>query len=318
MTQGTILVRCFAYRFQRTLARPVDVPGVGLISGLPSRIRLRPADVNTGIVFIRSDLPGSPRISAHASVVTDTRRRTTLGVARATVTLTEHLLAALAGLRVDNCEVELSNSEPPGLDGSAGGFATAILDAGCTNQAARRSIFAVDQPITIVRNDATLSIHPTDTPNLVMSYTLDYGHAAPIARQTTTLTITPESFARELAHCRTFLLEAEVAQMRQHGIGNHLQTSDILVFGPQGRVSKSLHHADEPARHKMLDMVGDLSLCGFDLAGHIVAYRSGHAMNVELAQHLAASANPMPEARETEATLTGTFAVPYCGVRRAA
>jgi UDP-3-O-acyl N-acetylglucosamine deacetylase len=280
-------VRRIAYRYQRTLARPADVAGVGFVTGTRVRLRFRPAGPDTGLVFARGDLPGSPLVPARAAAVTDTRRRTTLGPGPAGVTLVEHVLSALAGLRIDNCVIELDGPEPPGLDGSAWGFVQPLVAAGAVLQPARRPVLAVTEPVVVGRDGASIGLHPADEPGLRISYVLDYGPTAAIPRQAATLAVTPEGYAREVAGCRTFLLEDEAHALRAQGVGKHLTAADVLVFGPRGPIGNTLRYADEPARHKLLDLVGDLALCGFDLAGHVVAYRSGHALNVELANRLA-------------------------------
>jgi UDP-3-O-[3-hydroxymyristoyl] N-acetylglucosamine deacetylase len=280
-------VRSIGSRYQRTLARPVDVTGVGFIVGHAVRLRFRPAPANTGIVFVRSDRPGSPQTLAHVSEVSDTRRRTTIGSAANGVTLVEHVLATLSALRVDNCSIELNGSEPPGLDGSAHDFVRAIERAGTVMLTSRRELFTPSQPVCVARDGASLAFYPHDEPTLRISYLLDYGAIAVIPRQRVTVTISPATFSHELAAARTFLLESEVAALRAQGIGRHLRASDVVVFGERGVIANRLRWADEPARHKVLDLIGDLALTGHEWAGHIVAYRSGHALNVELAQQLA-------------------------------
>jgi UDP-3-O-acyl N-acetylglucosamine deacetylase len=283
-------VRVIGYRHQRTLAAEAKIEGVGFVTGACVRVRLRPAPANTGLVFRRTDRPAAPPLPAHAAFVTDTRRRTTLGPAASGVTLVEHLLAALAGLRIDNCQIELDGPEPPGLDGSAAGYVAAIVGAGAVVQPARRTLWTVDSPIIVSAGGATVGIHPADQPGLRVSYLLDYGPIGPIPRQTFTLDARPADFAREVAPCRTFVTAAEAEALRAQGVGRHLTPADLLVFGHRGPIENRLRFADEPARHKVLDLTGDLALCGFDLAGHVVAYRSGHALNVELARRLAALA----------------------------
>lgn len=295
-------MQLIAYRHQRTLARPVDVAGVGFISGQPVRARLRPAPPDTGVVFVRSDRPGSPQTTAHAANVTDTNRRTTLGPPGDGVTLVEHVLAALAGLRVDNCTLELNGPEPPGLDGSAAGFVAAVRRAGTVTQNVRRPIVSVTEPIVVSKGGASVGIHPAADPGLRVSYILDYGFGSPIPRQTATVTVTPEAFAQDIAPCRTFLLEHEAAALKAQGVGRNVNVQDLLVFGRRGLIGNTLRYADEPARHKVLDLVGDLSLSGFDLAGHVVAYRSGHALNVELAKQILA--------REEAATVPAVVSFP--------
>lgn len=284
-------MRVTGYRHQRTLAAPVSVGGVGFITGARVTARFVPAPPHTGLTFRRTDLR-APAVRALASNVTGTQRRTTLGPPDAGVTLVEHVLAALAGLRIDNCEVELDGPEPPGMDGSAVSFVRALESVGTVKQAARRPVYAVSEPVTVRAPGATLALHPASEPGLRVSYRLDYGPNAPIAPQAHTLAVSPDAFARDIAGCRTFVTEAEAHALRAKGVGRHLGPRDLLVFGDRGPIDNELRFADEPVRHKILDLLGDLALCGFDLAGHVVAYRSGHALNVELARALCRAAAP--------------------------
>lgn len=286
-------MRRIGYRHQRTLAHSAELAGAGFVTGQRVHVRLLPAPPDTGILFVRADLPHHPIVSARVELVTGTQRRTTLGGGLESITLVEHLLATLAGLRIDNCVIELDGPEPPGLDGSAGGFVDAIFEAGVELQPARRDIWTVTEPVSVEQGGATVSLHPTDlaTGNkLKTTYLLDYGPDSQIPRQTHTMTVTPESFVREVANCRTFVLEREALALRAKGVGRHLTPHDLLVFGPDGLIDNRLRFANEPARHKVLDLIGDLSLCGFDLVGHAVAYKSGHGLNVALARTLAARA----------------------------
>ncbi|HET6576498.1 MAG TPA: UDP-3-O-acyl-N-acetylglucosamine deacetylase [Fimbriiglobus sp.] len=280
------------YRHQRTLRAAAEVRGTGFVTGCTVRLRLLPAPPDAGVAFVRTDRPGRPRVPARADRVTDTNRRTTLGPPEAGVTLVEHVLATLAGLRVDNCTIELDGPEPPGLDGSAHGFLEAVLAAGVVLQPARREVWTVTEPVLASQKGATIALHPPAAagPVLRASYILDYGPTARIPRQAHTVTVSPQTFARDLAGCRTFLLEEEAHVLRDQGIGRHLTANQLLVFGARGPIDNKLRYADEPARHKVLDLIGDLSLCGFDLVGHVVAYRSGHSLNVELARALVARA----------------------------
>jgi UDP-3-O-acyl N-acetylglucosamine deacetylase len=275
-------VRRHSYRYQRTVARSVDVQGTGFLTGASVRLRFLPAPPGTGVVFVRTDLRPRPHVPACIGNVTGTQRRTTLGRPPAEVSLVEHVLAALAGLRLDNCYVELNAPEPPGLDGSARGFVEALRRAGATLQGARRTVWCVDAPVVVTQGGATLALHPGADGQLRVSYLLDYGPRAPIPRQTYTGVVTSEHFAAEVAGCRTFLLEHEAVELRRQGLGTRTTAADLLVFGPRGPIDNRLRYADEPARHKVLDIVGDLSLLGEDLVGHVVAYRSGHPLNVAL------------------------------------
>jgi UDP-3-O-acyl-N-acetylglucosamine deacetylase len=204
------------------------------------------------------------------------------------VALVEHVLAALAGLRIDNCYVELDAPEPPGLDGSALLFVRVLREGGCVLQPAPRPVWGVERPVVVGHNGATLALHPAGD-GLRISYLLDYGPGSPIGRQAHTQEVTPQGFATEVAPCRTFILEEEGADLRRQGLGARTTFADLLVFGRRGPIDNRLRFANEPARHKILDLVGDLALFDGDLCGHVVAYRSGHPLNVELVRALTAS-----------------------------
>jgi len=279
-------VRRHSYRYQRTIARPVELSGVGFLTGASVCLRFHPAPASTGIIFVRGDLKPPVQIPARVDQVTGTQRRTTLGAAPAQISLVEHVLAALAGLRIDNCYVELNAPEPPGLDGSAQRFVEALWHAGAVLQPARRAICCVESTVIVAQNGATLALHPATSDELKISYALDYGMDSPIDRQLCTQIITPQNFLNDLAACRTFILEAEAADLRRQGLGARTTTADLLVFGRRGPIENRLRFANEPARHKILDIVGDISLLGHDLRGHLVAYRSGHPLNIELVRTL--------------------------------
>jgi UDP-3-O-acyl N-acetylglucosamine deacetylase len=285
-------VRRHSYRSQRTVARPAEFEGIGFLTGAAVRLRFVPAAPDTGVVFVRTDLLARPQLPARIDQVTGTKRRTTLGRSPAQVALVEHVLAALAGLRIDNCYVELDAPEPPGLDGSARRFVEALRAAGTSLQPAQRAAWSVERTVVVAQGGATLAIHPTEEDELRISYLLDYGLGSPIARQSHTQVITPSRFAEELASCRTFILESEAAELQRQGLGARTTAADLLVFGPHGPIDNRLRYANEPARHKVLDLVGDLALLGQDLRGHVVAYRSGHPLNVELVRLLSRELAP--------------------------
>jgi UDP-3-O-acyl N-acetylglucosamine deacetylase len=279
-------VRRVTYRPQRTIARPAEVEGIGFLTGAALHLRFVPAPADTGLVFVRTDLPRRPQLPARVEYVTGTNRRTTLGHPPLQVALVEHVLAALAGLRIDNCFVELDGPEPPGLDGSAQRFVEVLCEAGFVVQVARRPVWAVESSVVVAHNGATLALHPPADAELRASYLLDYGPRSPIPCQVHTQTVTPETFICEIAHCRTFLLHEEALALRAQGLGVRISEADLLVFGPRGPINNMLRHADEPARHKVLDMLGDLARLGEDVRGQLVAYRSGHPLNVALVREL--------------------------------
>jgi UDP-3-O-acyl N-acetylglucosamine deacetylase len=278
-------VRRLAYRHQRTVQTAVEVAGTGFLTGATIQLRVLPAPAGTGIVFLRTDRKPSCPIPARVDQVTGTQRRTTIGRPPNHVALVEHVIAALAGMRIDNCVVQLDGPEAPGLDGSAWPLVQALAAAGTELQPARRACYTVEAPVKLSQHGATLAFYP-GAGDLQISYFLDYGSQSPIGRQMHTERITPESFQNEIADCRTFLLEEEAIELRRQGLGARVTAADLLVFGSSGPIDNKLRHANEPARHKILDLVGDLALFGYDLCGHVVAYRSGHPLNVMLARTL--------------------------------
>ena len=279
-----------AQRPQQTTAREASVRGVGFLTGAEVAVTFRPADAGTGIVFRRVDLPGAPTIPALIQHVVPRQRRTSLKRGDAVVEMVEHIMAALAGLRIDNVVVEIDAGETPGCDGSSRAFVQALDEAGTVVQNAPRNRIVIRRPITVRDEAATITAHPGDGDDLVLSYQLDYGRNTPIGRQSYFATITPETFRDDLATCRTFILAEEAEGLRQSGIGRGITEADLLIFGPDGPIGNPLRYADECVRHKILDMVGDLALAGADLCGHVVAHRSGHTQNAALVRKLLAAA----------------------------
>lgn len=279
-------MRKIGSRPQRTLGRPVQLTGIGFITGASVHLRFKPAPPNTGRVFQRTDRGSNRFVPAVIDQVTGANRRTILGHAPDQVELVEHVLAALAGMRIDNCIIELNACEPPGMDGSAASFVRALQAGGIQMQSAECPIYTPEKTMVITDRRASLSIMPGQDETLKVSYVLDYGAGSALGRQRHTHTLTPMGFVNGLCDTRTFLLEQEAHALRQQGIGSRTALTDLLVFGPRGPLENQLRYEDEPARHKVLDIVGDLSLLGFDLAGHVIGCRSGHAMNVMLVRSL--------------------------------
>ena len=204
--------------------------------------------------------------------------------------MTEHVLAALAGLQIDNCLIELNSPDTPGGDGSALQFAEALLEAGIVEQNELRRQFLIDSHPRIESRDGRSDIQarPLGRAALAITYKLDYGPRSPIPAQDLTVEITPETFLDELAFARTFLLESEVAALRAQGYGRRTTERDLLLFGESGVVGNALRAPDECVRHKILDCLGDFALLGADLKGHVIAYRTGHHLNRELIRNLIA------------------------------
>jgi UDP-3-O-[3-hydroxymyristoyl] N-acetylglucosamine deacetylase/3-hydroxyacyl-[acyl-carrier-protein] dehydratase len=275
-----------ASRPQQTIAREAEVRGVSFLAGLDVRLRFRPSKPGEGVVFVRTDLPGAPAVPALVEYVVPRQRRTALQRGEAVVEMVEHVMAALAGMRVDNCVVELDGPETPGCDGSSQTFADALEAAGVVEQSASRDVLVIDRPVAVRDGNATLTAYPGTPGRLILTYGLDYGDHTPIGRQSIFVDVTPGSFREEVAAARTFLLASEVEGLRKAGIGLRTTERDLLIFGPEGPINNTLRFPDECARHKLLDMLGDLALAGVDLAGHVVAHRSGHSLNAEMARKL--------------------------------
>ena len=275
-------------RSQRTLRRPAEVTGVGFFTGEDVALRFLPAAENHGLAFQRVDLPGSKPIPARLESTISRDRRTSIARDGAVVELTEHVLAALAGLQVDNCLIEINAAEVPGCDGSSLAFAEALLAAGIVEQSAPRERLIVEHVVKTRAEDcgSEIVVKPLSRPALALSYLLDYGPRSPIPAQTLTVEITPESFMEELAWARTFVLESEVQALQAQGYGKRTTAKDLLVFGPHGPIDNAVRASDECVRHKILDCLGDFALLGCDLQGHFAAYRSGHRLNREAARRV--------------------------------
>lgn len=275
-----------ASRPQQTIAGEAAVRGVGFLTGADVSVRFRPAEAGAGVVFRRVDLPGAPTVPAHIRHVIPRQRRTAIRRGEAVVEMIEHVMAALAGLRIDNCVVEIDAAETPGCDGSSRAFVEALSEAGTAAQGRPRDRLVISEPVTVHEGGATITAHPGEPDSLALTYHLDYGARTPIGRQSLSCTLTPGSFRDELAASRTFILAEEAEGLRRAGLGNRITEADLLVFGPDGPIGNPLRFPDECVRHKVLDMVGDLALAGRDLAGHVVAHRSGHALNAALVRKL--------------------------------
>ena len=275
---------------QQTLARPALIAGQGLFHGIDVKVRLRPADPGTGIVFRRVDLKDRPEVVAHVDNVRSAARRTVLASrSGAVVETVEHLMAALAGLQVDNCLVEIDSLEVPAVDGSSMPFCEAILAAGLSQQSTARSQIPVEEShgVNDRAGEQWIEVIPAYDGNATVDYRLDYGPDAVIASQSFSVELTPEAFLRDIAAARTFVLQDEVAALQQMGFGRHLTGRDLVVFDADGSViDNKLRWQDEPVRHKILDCIGDLALSGRVFVGRVVARRRGHKLNHVMAKTL--------------------------------
>jgi len=275
-------------RHQRTIASTATVRGIGYWSGEHVNVEFHPADPFTGIRFVRTDLPARAAIPACVACRRQTPRRTTLAAGAAQVEMVEHVLAALAGMRIDNCEVRVDRAELPGMDGSAQPFVDAIVRAGVVQLDAMRRRLTVRQSVRVEADQAWIEARPTDEPGLIVRYELDYAPHPAIGRQSIELAVTPQAFRSELAPSRTFLLRDEARWLQAQGRARHVSPRELLVFDEDGPIQNQLRFADECVRHKTLDVVGDLALAGMDICAYVVCHRSGHQLNAELVDRLLA------------------------------
>jgi UDP-3-O-[3-hydroxymyristoyl] N-acetylglucosamine deacetylase/3-hydroxyacyl-[acyl-carrier-protein] dehydratase len=274
---------------QRTIEREVELAGRGLFGGEEARLRFKPAEADTGIVFVCVNGEAQVAVPATVDYLASRPRRTSLRNGTVGVETVEHCLAACAGLGIDNLNIEVYGSELPSGDGSSQHFVDVLESAGFVEQQAQRQVIKVARPIHVSRGQAEIAALPCDDPGLHIIYELDYGKDSPIGRQVLAIDLTPQTYVTHLAGSRTFLLETEAQELRQAGLGTHLTYKDLLVFGAGGPVDNQLRWPDEPVRHKIQDLIGDLALLGRPVQARIYARRSGHSLNHELVRQILAS-----------------------------
>jgi UDP-3-O-acyl N-acetylglucosamine deacetylase len=275
-------------RPQQTIVGRASVAGFGYWSGKDVRIEFRPAPANAGITFVRCDLGPLARVPATVEYRVDCPRRTNLRCGAASVDMVEHVLAALYGLEIDNCEIWTNQPEMPGGDGSAAPFVDALSRARVMQQAFPASQLEVTETVRVGDEDCWIEACPAEDGGLHIEYRLEYLRSPAIGRQTVRTTVMPEIFRRDIASSRTFLLESEAEQLVSQGLGLRVTRRDLLVFDQQGPIDNRLRYPNECARHKALDVLGDLALAGRWISGRVVACRSGHRLHAELTKQLVA------------------------------
>lgn len=264
---------------RRTLAGPASLAGVGLHTGAPATLTLRPGAPGSGVVFRRTDLPESQGISATADAVTASERRTVLGAGAATVSTVEHLLAAVIALEIDDLLVELDGPEVPALDGSAAPFAQAIREAGTVTAVGDPDPVIVNGTIELSDGDAVYEVGPAA--RLTLDVTVEWDHPL-IGRQRGTFEIDPSGFERDLAPARTFGFADEGLALAEQRLARGASPANALVLTEDGVLGGPLRWPDEFVRHKALDLLGDLALLGRSLRAAVTAYRPSHHGNLTL------------------------------------
>lgn len=266
---------------QHTLKQAASCDGIGLHSGKLVEMTLRPAPVDTGIVFVRTDLEGHPQVHAVASNITATTRATTLTENGASVTTIEHLMAALAILKIDNCYVEMSATEPPVGDGSAQAFIDEIQKAGIQEQDGERQVYHVDRAFSHYDGDRSIVVLPYE--GFRITFTSINPHPL-LGTQVLDVEDKGDCFLKEVAAARTVAFEEEIAQLRKMGLGLGGNLDNVVVFGKDKVLSK-LRFPDELIRHKILDVIGDMYLLG-PIHAHIICMKSGHAFNDNVSRQI--------------------------------
>jgi len=269
---------------QRTLDHAIRCSGIGLHSGKKIELVLSPADVDTGIVFVRSDL--GVEIKGHVDSVVDTRLCTTIGNGEATIATVEHIMSALAGLGIDNAHIEVDGAEVPVMDGSASPFIFLIQCAGIVEQGKAKKVLRIKKRVCIEDGDKSCALYPAS--GFRVAYHLDYDHPL-LSDCKVSFDFSRQGYAREVSRARTFGFIHEVEALQKAGLALGGSMDNAVVLDKYGVLNEGgLRYVDECARHKVLDTVGDLFLAGYPIVGAFEGVRSGHAMNCEIVKALLA------------------------------
>ena len=266
-----------SYSRQHTIGQSVWCSGVALHCGLKVALVLKPAPIDHGIRFFRTDIPGCPSIRAHYSNVVNTCQATTIGSEGLAVSTIEHLMAALYGCHVDNLLVELSGPEPPIFDGSAAPFVKLIRKASVVEQTAARNYLTIQKPLTVAKGDSFIMATPCD--EFQVRYEIDYPHPC-VGKQQYSWALKNGSFGREIAKARTFGFLKDVRKLQKMGLIQGGSLSNSVVFDDHELLNvDGFRYADECVRHKILDFIGDLALTGLPVLGSFAIRKAGHALH---------------------------------------
>lgn len=290
--------------YQKTIDKPVSCNGIGLHSGKEISLTLKPGGANSGIRFKRSDLADKKLIPAYMNRVVDSTLATTISEDDVSISTTEHLLAAINGLTIDNIVIELDGPEVPIMDGSAAPFADLLMQAGIRQQKSYRRFVKITRKISFRDDDKIIRIYPYD--GFKVTAEIDFKHKA-INRQVHSVSVTPKNFITEIAKARTFGFVDDVEKLQKNGLALGASLDNAVGIDKNGVLNKEgLRYKDEFVRHKIIDIMGDMALLGCPILGHIVAYKSGHGQHLKLMKTIAAS----PESWEfVEMKKNGQFSV---------
>lgn len=287
---------------QKTIEKEISIKGIGLHTANKVNLTFKPAEIDRGIEFIRTDLPERPVIKASVdNVLSQSRglRRTSIGKPPAEIFTVEHLMAALSGLGIDNLRIEIDNDEVPGMDGSSLNFLEALIKAGIREQEKERKYCLIRDAISVEEGGSSIVVVPDE--EFKISYNLNYHHPF-LKEQFKEITLNSDTFKTEIAEARTFCLEEEANQLQGQGVGRGANYENTLVVGKSGVIKNILRFEDEFIRHKILDLMGDLYLLGLPIKGHVIALRSGHSLNLKLVRKIF---------QQRQKTLLGGISVDY-------
>ncbi len=271
---------------QRTIEKEISLKGVGLHTAHKVNVTFKPAEADSGISFVRIDLPAKPVIKASVGSLLsqpDSPRRTSIGSDGAHIYTIEHLMAALSGAGIDNIRIEIDNDEVPGLDGSSLNFLEILGKAGIKELDKPRRGYSLKEPIFIEEDNCSIIALPSE--DFKISYTLNYNHSL-LKAQFLSVQLNEGAFQKELAPSRTFCLESEAQDLQGRGMGLGANYENTLVVGETGVIKNKLRYQDEFVRHKMLDLYGDLYVLGEPLKAHIIAVKSGHSLNLKMVKKI--------------------------------
>lgn len=269
---------------QKTIGGSITIKGVGLHTGRKCKATFLPAPENSGVQFIRTDLPERPMFQAKVENVVDVIRGTTLGHGETRIYTIEHILSALNGYEVDNMMIEMDDSEPPVLDGSAKGFVEALHTAGIVQQSASKTFFTVEEPVEYNSHQTVIRIEPSD--RFEIECTVDYDH--PMITNQTLIFRRGDDYEKEIAPARTFCFDYEIEALKKNGLAKGGSLDNAIVVGPDSiyNPGAALRFPNEFVRHKILDLMGDLMLIGQPIRAKIIANRCGHGHNIKFLKQL--------------------------------
>ena len=284
-------LRVIQSRNEHTIATSCDIQGRGYWSGQLVTLAIHPAPMGTGIRLVRIDLPNRDVCPAKIDNRVDANLRTNLACGEAKFQMVEHLLAALCGLEIDNCLVEVDAEELPAMDGSSKGYVDRLQNAGLIVQACQRRRLVIRDRYRVGSPQAWIEVSPAKSGESYYEYQLSFDDDTPIAPQAFGIELTPDRFVRQVAPARTFVSESQANEIRAAGLATHVTNQDLLVIGSAGPIDNQYRFQNECARHKVLDLIGDLALSGLELVGRFTSFRGGHQLNGKLAAQLMQIAN---------------------------